>query len=80
MTRSVQATPGFSLQFQDVRLDFIEWSQGLVLVKILGEVDFIADLVFVSIHPGIGDMGQDLLREPQIRGHLTDLPIYSLVF
>jgi len=47
---------GFELQ--DVGAYFFERAQGLVLVEIASEIDFVTHLRFAFFYPGIGRMGQ----------------------
>ncbi len=67
---------GFLFQFQDVSLDFGKWAQGLELIKILGEVDLIADLGLALVNPGIRHVGLDLAVKVFLDGLWNQIAVF----
>ena len=53
----------FLFQLHQVGGDVGQRAQGLVLVEILGKVDFVADFVLAAVHPRIWQVGGDFSLE-----------------
>ena len=60
-----------SFQTLDLGVDFLEWAGWCVGVEVAGEGDFVADLGFGGVVPGVGDVGVDFGSEVVIDGGLV---------
>ena len=60
---AVEQALGLLLHGEDVGTDFGEGAQGLGLVEVACEGDFIADFGGVGLEPSVGRVGEDLAAE-----------------
>jgi hypothetical protein len=62
----IEQALGFLFHGENVGADGVQGAEGLRLVEVAGEADFVADLGGVFLNPGIGRVGQDFAADESL--------------